>query len=108
MSRLDDLGAPAGRLSSGPDWRALFCAGLVGLGISIFLIGRLIFSDFSILDDHQIIAWLGDGFWSRVGSTEIAHFGSSARFRPLLYFTLALESWLFGAKPFPYHLIQIF
>ncbi len=87
--------------------RVLFVSTVIGFGLSLALIGRLVFSGFSILDDHQIISWLGTSVRSRIYSTEIVHYGSGTRFRPVMFLTLIFESWLFGSKAVLYHLAQI-
>jgi len=87
--------------------RPLLVASLIGFGLSLFLIGRLVYSGFSILDDHWIVGWFGSDLHSRIASTEIAQFGSSQRFRPVMFMALILESWLFGDRTYLYHSLQI-
>ena len=87
--------------------RRLLCAFLVGYVLAIFLIGRLAFSGFSILDDHDILEWLDKSVWGRIGATEIAQYGYGSRFRPVMYLVLIFESLLFGDHPMPYHVAEI-
>ena len=104
---MNKIGQFLGGERGGDRREGLLWAALLGFPLAALLIGRLVFSDFSILDDHQIIAWQGQDFLARIQSTEIVQFGHSARFRPLMYLVLCLESWLFGANPLPYHVIRI-
>jgi hypothetical protein len=95
--------------------RRTFFLGLAfvtGFALSLFLIGRLVFSGFSILDDHQIIEWIGlqdylsfGHIWSTLMSSPLM--SSSPRFQPILYLLIAIEAASFGKTPIGYHLIQV-
>jgi hypothetical protein len=64
--------------------RLLILSAVVGIGLALFMIGKLVFSGFSILDDHTIAAWLGPqrhvgpgDFWRMFNSTELTALGSA-------------------------------
>jgi hypothetical protein len=92
----------------------LLLAALVGLAASVALIGKLVFSGFSILDDHHIIEWLGsqdrvpfDKLWSILMSSEVGAFATSGRYRPILYVIVVGETWLWGNNPAGYHVMLV-
>src|SRR5690242_9243307 len=74
----------------------VLCSVLAGTALSVYLIGGAVFSGFSTLDDHEIIAWQGQDLWSRISSTELGHYGVGERFRPVMYLLMIGESFLFG------------
>jgi hypothetical protein len=79
----------------------------MGAVLCLFLIGRLIFSDFSVIDDHDLVDWLDKSFWSRIRSTELVQYGFGARYRPFMYLAVICESMVFGPHPMPYHIVQL-
>ena len=80
---------------------------LAGTLLCVYLIGRIVFSGFSILDDHDLIAWTGHDLWSRILSTELGQYGYGIRCRAVMYLTMIGESFLFGNNPQPYHILQV-
>lgn len=92
----------------------LLLGALVGFGLSVLLVGKLVFSGFSILDDHGILAWLGfnrrvglSDLWPMLMSTEIGKFGVEAQFRPVMYSLIVLQTWLWGTHPGGFHMMAV-
>lgn len=82
--------------------------------LTFVLIGSLINSSFSILDDHHIMEWLGsdnqlhsNDYVGVLLSTEIGGIGHTDRFRPFSYLQMVTETWAFGSNPRGYHAVQI-
>jgi hypothetical protein len=90
----------------------LLLAFVTGFGLSILLIGNLVFSGFSVLDDHQIIELVGSSgrlparqIWSTLMSSPLN--SSSPRFQPILYLVHIVEASIFGDNPLGYHVVQV-
>jgi hypothetical protein len=86
----------------------------VAIAFSLYLVGGLVFSGFSILDDHNILEWLGSDnklhaseIWPTLMGTEVGHFAHSARYRPAYYGQMVFEAWLWGDNPVGYHVVQV-
>ncbi len=94
------------------DKRMLALSALAGFGLAIALIGRLVFSGYSILDDHDVVSWLGpnhrlafSSIWHVLMSTEIGD--SVGRFRPVMYGLMVFEDWLWGPHPSGFHVVAV-
>ena len=87
---------------------------LWGLGLAAILIGRMIFADFCIIDDHWEALWLGETgsfsfskIWPAAMSAELGSLGSGGRYKPVWILYIELETWLFGDRPRLYHGLRI-
>ena len=85
-----------------------------GLGLAAILIGRMIFADFCIIDDHWKALWLGETgsfpfskIWPAAMSAELGSLGSGGRYKPVWILYIELETWLFGDRPRLYHGLRI-
>jgi hypothetical protein len=94
--------------------RLLIVSAIVGIGLAIFMIGKLVFSGFSILDDHAIADWLGPqrhvglgDFWRMFDTTELAQYGTSQRYRPFMYFMIIFETLAWGTHPAAFHALEV-
>jgi len=92
--------------------RTLLLSALAGFGLAICLIGKLVFSGYSIMDDHEIVQWLGPDrhlalsrVWSTLMSTEVGN--TAGRFRPVMYSLIVIQTWLWGPHPAGYHVAAI-
>jgi hypothetical protein len=93
------------------DYRVLHarrCAqGLACLALAAFLMGRLLWADWWIADDHEIALFLGPekslGLLAiprmLVEKTEVGQWGTFLRFRPGYYLIRLLETWAWGDHP---------
>jgi hypothetical protein len=107
---IDDV---IGRLRRDPR-RLLILSAVVGAALAIFMIGKLVFSGFSILDDHTIAEWIGPqrhvglgDFWRMFDSTELAQYGSGQRYRPFMYLMIIFETLAWGSHPAGFHAVAI-
>ncbi len=87
---------------------------LFSLGLVLGIFGRSLWTNWNIIDDHEIMYFLGpDGKMSfgeifpMLTHTEIGQFGTYPRFRPSYYFLRLLESTLWGAHPLYWHAFRI-
>jgi len=85
-----------------------------GLGLAAILLGRMVFADFCIIDDHWEALWLGEThnfsfskIWPAALSAELGSLGSGGRYKPAWILYIALETWLFGDQPGLYHALRI-
>lgn len=77
--------------------------------------GPLINAQWSIIDDHEIMSFIGDNErlpFSRIlpvliKKTEVAHLGNSLRYRPVYYTFRLLESALWGKNPSYWYFLRI-
>lgn len=67
------------------------------------LVGSTLTSPLSIIDDHEIIEYLMRP--DTLGQRITYDFETGGRFRPLYYALRQLQYHLFGANPFPWHLV---
>jgi hypothetical protein len=95
--------------------RLLIVSAVVGIWVALFMIGKLVLSGFSILDDHTIAAWLGPqrhvglaDFWRMFDSTELAHYGTGYRYRPFMYLLIIFETLAWGTHPAVFHAVAVF
>lgn len=94
--------------------RLLILSAIVGIGLAIFMIGKLVFSGFSILDDHAIAGWLGPqrhaglgDFWRMFDTTELAQYGTGPRYRPFMYLVVIFETLAWGPHPAGFHVLEV-
>ena len=87
---------------------------LFSSGLALGIFGRSLWTDWNIIDDHEIVSFLGpDGkmsfgeIFSILPHTEIGQFGTFPRFRPSYYFLRLLECVLWGAHPFYWHAARL-
>jgi hypothetical protein len=80
--------------------------------ISIF--GRVLAAKWNIIDDHEIMLFLGSDrrlylgqVFSTFSLTEIGNFGSLSRYRPSYYLLRIMESVIWGANPLYWHAFRI-
>jgi len=85
---------------------------VVFLGLATF--GTSLRSRFSLIDDHEIISYLGldqsmtySEFLPALMNTEFGSWGSFLRFRPIFYAFKVTEALFFGYHPFFFHLVQL-
>jgi len=79
---------------------------LMSFSLAFFLFGKNLNAKFGIIDDHEIIAFLGvdkkigfSEFPSLLGQTEVARYGTSSRYRPTYYLLRLVEAKLWGDHP---------
>jgi hypothetical protein len=95
-------------LASGGSWTSVYRVLVASL--LVFLIGivfgRLLRARWSIIDDHEIMWFLGTkarlalaDIPSLLAKTEVGAFGSHTRFRPVYYFLRLVETALWGRLP---------
>ena len=94
--------------------RLLILSAVVGIGLAVFMIGNLVFSGYSILDDHAIAEWLGPqrhvglgDFWRMFDSTELAQYGTGQRYRPFMYLMIIFETLAWGTHPAAFHAVAM-
>ena len=83
--------------------------------VFVFLLfGSLLKAKFGVIDDHEIIRFLGpdkklgiNEIFLELKQTEVGNFGSLERFRPVYYFLRLLECVIWGAHPELWYLARI-
>jgi len=84
------------------------------LALSLFMFGSNLQSTFSIIDDHNIIKWLGDDnnfsaddFFSFLKNSQDFQIGNYGRFRPSLEVSKVIEMYLFDDNVLYYQLTRL-
>ena len=80
---------------------------------SFLLIGKNLQSKWWIIDDHEIVAYIGKDFrlsardwWISLKGSEAFHPGVSPRYRPVYYFLRFTEMSLWGKSPFGWYIAR--
>lgn len=87
---------------------------LFSLALAIGIFGKSLWTNWNIIDDHEIMYFLGpDGklpfseIFSMLAKTEVGQFGTYPRFRPSYYFLRLLETSMWGAHSIYWHAFRI-
>lgn len=85
------------------------------LTVILIIYGLNLFSWWGVIDDHQIVQYLGtdqnlrfNELLSVIGETEIVKFGNTLRYRPSYYVLRVLETFIWGSNVWVWYLFRIF
>ncbi len=96
---------------------SVFVIGACSLGLAaVFLLRQVLFAEFGIIDDHEIMHFLGNSTrlpWSDVWDTvvtktEVGSPLSSQRYRPFFYSLMVVETALWGDNPHLWYAARLF
>lgn len=86
----------------------------IALFFSFLLLGINLKSDFGIIDDHEIVSYLGSSQNLEINEiiptllkTEVGKIPRSGRFRPIYYSFRIIETYLWGSNVFIWYLARI-